>query len=462
MNIIELIKDTDNYSNLIKKLENTNIKIKESSDNLILLYTDFVTNSFDCELEESCRNVIIEKDSLKLVAYGQPKIKYNDYCIVSELQLKEEPKVITESIEGTLLMLYYNNNKWSISTRKTIDAGNSYWKSTKSHLELFKECISNYDDFLLIHDINRIYLYVLVHFENKNLIDYSKRFGSEYKKAIFILSRDVNSLEANFVYNINTQEFNLNEHNFKNNNILEYINLPIKYDDYSILDEKNHNEEGMNNIESITDEGILISSIYEGKEIHIKLQTQNYRVYQETCSPKYNIKSNLQYIYLYQKNNLDIYLTKFEDEMFYKASDNQLYQIKGLVDCVFKVFTSEILFMFKLLWDIRYGTQKEEYKEFYYKLSSEYKKIFYHLRGIYFTKKANEDLSKKYITMKTVYDLLKEIEPELFLQLIIDRQNLFINCEPKIKSIFDDFYKSEYIVKPLRAIDVAIEFLLSR
>ena len=69
------------------------------------------------------------------------------------------------------------------------------------------------------------------------------------------------------------------------------------------------------NIESIENEGILVSSIYNGQELHIKLQTQNYKVYQETCSPKYNVKSSLQYIYLYQTNNLDIYLAKFEDEI---------------------------------------------------------------------------------------------------------------------------------------------------
>jgi hypothetical protein len=154
-------------------------------------------------------------------------------------------------------------------------------------------------------------------------------------------------------------------------------------------------------------------------------------------------------------------LLKFEDEVFYKGSDGQMYQIKGLVDCLFKVLTSEILFMFKLLWDIRYGTQKPEYKDFYYNLSGEYKKIFYHLRGIYFTKKASEDLSKKYITMKTIYELLKEIEPELFLQIVLDRQNLLTNCEENIKEIFEEFYKTEYIVKPLRAINIAVEFIIS-
>jgi hypothetical protein len=252
MSIIDLIKETKNYNEFIKKIESTNIKIKDKlNSDLVLLYTDFMTNSYELEIEESCRNIIIDKNSLGIVAYGQPKIKYNDYCTVSELQLSEAPKVITESIEGTLLMLYYYKDEWCVSTRKTINANESFWKSTKSHCDLFKESINDWDKFLELHDSNRIYLYVLVHHENKNLIDYTNRFGNEYKKIFFVLSRDKTDFTVQFVYNLVNQEFDYNEHKFKENTILDFINLPIKYEDYSILDEQNINEENMDNIESI-------------------------------------------------------------------------------------------------------------------------------------------------------------------------------------------------------------------
>ena len=61
------------------------------------------------------------------------------------------------------------------------------------------------------------------------------------------------------------------------------------------------------------------------------------------------------------------------------------YDTIGIIDSVFKVCTSELYELFKILWDIKTGKQLDT--EIYKILPKEYKTILYNIRGIYFKKK---------------------------------------------------------------------------
>ena len=466
MEIINLIKNTNSFESLLNILQETTIKVKDSEihKNLAVLYTVFTLDNPELSsVELECKSIVIQKTPLKVIAYSQPQISYNNYCLVADTELNKDKKIITESLEGTAMMMYFYDNKWIIGTRKCVDSSESFWRSKKSHFELVKEVVGDWEEFCSFHKKDRIYLYVLIHHENRNIIDYTTRFGESYKKLMLTLTRDTDLFRPTQIYDFEQNLIPLDSHYTENIN-KEYLIVPNLFHGYSILDEFNHVEENINSVDMIKNEGVLIiSENQNGSESYVKLQTTSFRTYQETSDIKYLPKSSCHYINLYQKNSLDLYLGRFKDETYCKGFDEQLYQVKGLIDCIFKVLTSEILFIFKLLWDVRFGSQKEDYKDVYMSLSNEYKKIFYSLRGIYFTKRIKDNINNKYVTMKTVYDLLKEYPPEGIVYLIKDRKNMLQSNESgRIYEILLEYHKSEYMEKPLRVIDIAVEFILNR
>jgi hypothetical protein len=312
---------------------------------------------------------------------------------------------------------------------------------------LFQEAVNDlntdWDSFCNAHNPNYIYTYVLVHSENIQLIDYTSRFGENYKKIILSLIRDKTSLQS---YRNNFCDFYNTNHNFIKNFVISK-----QLDDYSLLDDINKVDDFITTIKQITNEGLLVSF---DSDTYIKLHNNAYKIYHSTSNLNYVPTSSQHYISLYQTNMLDIYFNKFCDESVYNE-----YQVKGLIDNVFKLLTTEILFLFKFLWDIKLGTQQYENKEIYNDLPTEYKKLFYSLRGIYFKKKVLLD-DQKYITIKVVYDLLKNTSPNTILQLIKERKDFVCDKSKKINDVLKLHHKTENVEKLLTTIDVAVDFCL--
>ena len=457
MNLQKYLNKFSNYEEFTKSLEDTKIKIKEHNNfpSLALLYIPFkqITNGLT-EIERCCRSVIINKNDLKIISYSYPIILYNDYVSLTNCEIMKDKRYITECIEGTILTMYYYENKWMLSTRKCIDASKSCWRKNKSHFDLFKESIEiDWDTFCDVHDTNYIYTYILVHHKNIQLIDYTKKYGENYKKVILSLIRNKDTFEVTLD--------NLFSKYKEIKPFMEKFIISKELDDYSHLDDINIEDESIDMVNKIKDEGLLVSFISEDNtETYIKLHNNAYKIYQETSNYNYIPMSSQHYISLYQTNMLDNYLNKFVGESLYMV-DNTQYQIKGLIDNIFKLLTTELLFLFKFFWDIKFGTQIMENKNIYIELPTEYKKFFYILRGIYFKKKLllNEN---KYITVKVVYDLLKESSPDTIINLIQERKNYLLNKSMKIYNVLTEYHKNENVVKLLTNMNTAVDFCLSK
>ena len=131
--------------------------------------------------------------------------------------------------------------------------------SSKSYFELFEECLQNmghtFDSFTsnLIEKNN--YYFVLVHHENKNIVDYSNKLGSKnYKDIVHVMTRDSDTL----------REYNFDDDSQWKNKI--NIRTPIVYKNFDILDELNSVKELKLPIEN---EGILIKMYNPKMESHI-------------------------------------------------------------------------------------------------------------------------------------------------------------------------------------------------
>ena len=124
----------NSFDELRSELLNKNLDIREN-DQLCLIKYDREKNNMD-NLLRDCRGTIVNKSTNKILVFPLRGKHTKDEFINNVCW---EDCVVEESIDGTLVTLYYFNNQWNLSTKGSLDA-NCYWNSKKSFRELFYEC----------------------------------------------------------------------------------------------------------------------------------------------------------------------------------------------------------------------------------------------------------------------------------------------------------------------------------
>lgn len=164
--LLKLANSGKNLNVFKKNINNSGLKIKEL-DNLFLFYKDknIANNDFTNDIIKELDGVIIDKNNLKIVCYS---VNYNYYDI-NLLKLNNELLHVSILLEGSLIRVYYYNNKWNYSTKKCIDAKTTYWISNKNYYELFYDSINGFD-LESILNINYCYSFLLIHSENDVVI----------------------------------------------------------------------------------------------------------------------------------------------------------------------------------------------------------------------------------------------------------------------------------------------------
>jgi len=228
------IVDVNSLKEFICK-EEYKLKSKED-DNLIVIYNDQFSN-IDDELVRFFNGVIIDKSTLKVVCYTFDKCleENNIHQNLINTEVTVQPVY-----EGTLVRVYYYNNKWNISTKKMIDAYNSKWASNKSFGEMFAEIFGNswlehMNDF---PSKDYCYSFLMGHIDN-NILQIDKNY------LIHLNTVDlVNNKEVDFRYVCNTRN----------------INHILNYDSYKFI--KNDYESIKNYIEQLKNDQTLNSIGY--------------------------------------------------------------------------------------------------------------------------------------------------------------------------------------------------------
>ena len=160
-----------------------NLKIQDDDDLILELEKDFKVIQNDSlfmlkyllkmnsnETIRKTRGIILDKDTKKIISYPlEGKISLDMF----KQNIKWEDIVIEESIDGTLINMYYYNNKWNYSTNSTLNAS-CYWNSKKSFKELFKETLRTYDFNKKILNKNYTYSFILCHPDTRNVTFYKK------------------------------------------------------------------------------------------------------------------------------------------------------------------------------------------------------------------------------------------------------------------------------------------------
>jgi len=358
------------YNEFKEKLMNTfNVVIKED-DNLSIIYESSETDKEKFPL----KNCIIDKNTLKIVSTQFENIKYNEDAMIELKKLSSEEWnkcKIQESIEGTIIVVFFKYDKWYITTRRCLDASKSFWIRNKSYKDLFIETLNNknIEDF----DKQYVYFFVLVNHENKNIIDYTEKFGYNYKKIIHIGTYDENLNEINIDIGIEKPE---------------YLKFSCP-DELEILLIKKSNEDILN--KKISIEGYIIDGKY-------KLQT---KLYEKISKIKPNFSNiNSMYLVLYQNDNLKEYIKYINEDK----------HIILRINNAFKIMCSELLNLYHI-------TRNKKSPKIYEQFEFNYKKALYEIHGIFLKQKQS-------INIHDVYNYLKHIDPKQLISMFKERKNL--------------------------------------
>jgi len=309
---------TNDFGTIKKNIYDLNVKNSNKisfrlKDNMMIVYNDFVRTPTKEELFNKTRSLVLtsQDDKYKIVAFTHPVVDYNNLGKLVDFSDKQ----FVECYEGTLISVYYCNYKWNYSTRKCLDANDSHWAyngkhSTKSHFDMFVESLdSTVDVFESKLDKSQSYYFVLVHHENKTFVDYTEKFGPQYKKVFLLFVRD-QSLTVTDQYNAELKT---------------YVDSSATL---SCEQVKQHLESDKNVM------GYLLNLDGQFYVYHTKFYDQL-----ENAAPyAYSYENML--IELYKRNNLDANFALYPENLKYRGSN---FDTKGVMYGVFTYLSMSLL-----------------------------------------------------------------------------------------------------------------------
>lgn len=427
----------DNMDECRKALFEKGVLSKDyPEDGLVLCYHKYDSPVFS-ELERECRSLVIEKATGRIVSYSCETPRLNNEGMEYLISHPTETRIINPCYEGTYLSVFCHNTKWYVSTRRCLDSQESFFKTKegKSHYSMFEEVLQNagyssFYDFTTRLDQTKSYYFVLLHHENKHLIDYTETFGENYTKVCLTTVRDSNMVELD-IYADRVDFASYDEHS--------NIFVPSKLDS---VDEFAKNNKSVQYHKVPNSEGIVVrvwdSSM--NKYHLIKLQSINYQFMSVVGSHNSGTMSEENiykgFIYLYQHGKLLDYFDQNDStrKITNPLNVSESYDTVGVVDSAFKVCTSELFELFKHLWDIKTG--KHRNKALYDILPKEYRDVMYAIRGLYFKKKSGlqnfnrdtitpSDVKTTHLKISDIYNYLKSLSTETFVAFLRMRKLMF-------------------------------------
>lgn len=388
-------------SNIIDN-EKINIKMKED-DNLAIFYSEDIPGKEHTPLERSCKSIIIEKDTLRIIGSQYNPIIYNYDALYALNNLRWGNVVIYKCYEGTTVLVFYHNDKWYISTRRCLNAEGFAGSNKDTFKDLFLDAMEGKFTFEDLHK-NYCYHFILVHHKVKGIVTYSDDPEYEYK----------------YIYcTLVTKKYTLNEVNIS----VEGTRYIKKVDFRNVNSLMKHidciNRDDMNN-KKISLEGYIVKyykgDVHKSPFVIYKIQTYIYQRLSKIRANNSNI--NQCYLEMYQKNNfkeISPYFTKYNVDIMQRIN----YSLKTI--------SKEFL-------DIYHATRNKKNPDIYDKLTGMYKYVLYKIHGLYI-KNRNDDFKNGYdenkfkihskaITKFNIYDLLKKLDPQELRQVFYDRMKM--------------------------------------
>jgi hypothetical protein len=141
-----------------------------------------------------------KNDRYILLNYTYSNIKiYSEKDYTNNIIKLNKDDELYEGFEGTTISCFNYNDIWYYTTTKCIDMFESYFHDKMSYGNMFMEILGceNLNNFEDMMDKNNNYYFIIIHHKNKNLVDYTLKFGKNYKKIIYIGSKNKLSMIEN-------------------------------------------------------------------------------------------------------------------------------------------------------------------------------------------------------------------------------------------------------------------------
>ena len=297
-----------------------NIKVKKfkNNDDLVLLHNNYkmgATAGEYKELYEECRSIVLDFtlscNNNVVVTYANSvprRISYEEYMST----LYNETDKCYEAYDGTIITVYNYKNKWYFGTSSCPDANSSKFSHpTKSHGLMFDEVLYKYysryqeilnmlqgltqeeisqklrEMFVSNLNIEDAYEFVLIHKENKHIVDYTDVLGEDYKELVHINTKNRTTLY---------------EYDSNSSSIQDLFNLGVKYPSFfsQVVD-------GNNYISNNITYGLIIKkNVGQGVTKLYKISSNyiNHREETDPCHP--NLWMNILEVYMKNKQNYTI------------------------------------------------------------------------------------------------------------------------------------------------------------
>ena len=205
------------------------IKYFSSNSSLILLHNVYRQDVpiQDKELYDECRSVVLNMDAdpgnnIILSLSKKIPIRMNPTAF-DEIPV-DTVKMYEIGYEGTMIYMYYHNQRWYISTSTCPSVDRSkYFHPKKTHGQMLNEVLSGYFPEIEIDstienehqaykdyqqklrykfceqlDTTKTYSFLLVHHQNGYLMDYTTLFGENYKELFHLNTIDPSNLIENY------------------------------------------------------------------------------------------------------------------------------------------------------------------------------------------------------------------------------------------------------------------------
>ncbi len=350
------------------------VKKFKGMKNMLLLHNTYLRDDINefKELYEQCRSVVLDFEAPSnnkniVISYSNSipvRISTEEYNNMIDIN-----DCYTEALDGTTVTCYYYNNMWHFGTTSCPNINSSRFSHpTKTHGimldDVLKKLLNNYNDdvrniFVDKLDKNISYVFVLLHHENKHIVDYKNIFGENYMELYHIDSK----------YITNMQNIDISNKPFSNLG----IKYPIKF---SNVNEANNYIHDINNntygyiIKRITNNGYSLAKISP--------DNINYRENTDPCNPNpwYNLLTT------YMKNKIDYHINDYIRD--YNPNIEPNYDNNGKsIDPTYLIHTS-ICTIKDILYQLYSATTTYNQKKNLFKMNKEIDKrlapiLRYHL-----------------------------------------------------------------------------------
>ena len=143
---------------LEKTVSDFNLILKEYEDGKLLLKYNQIESDFSIEEIKECRGLILEKDTYEVISMNFKK--FFNFGEIQQDKIDWDSAEILEKIDGSLICLYFYNNKWFSATSGMAEGeGEVNNKPDLTFKDLFWNTLKKYKEFN-IKNLNESLIYI--------------------------------------------------------------------------------------------------------------------------------------------------------------------------------------------------------------------------------------------------------------------------------------------------------------